>query len=228
MTNEEKRKQITEEVERLEKELEGWKFRRDVSKLDDDDITIAFEKVVNKSTGFPDYNVTFYGKLNEEPIFTHCFVETWVQNDLYSLMVTYRFHGYTKDEQMNIKQLGKILENIEKIENFGKEFKKILGEFKMNDESIKEFKKILDNKKVIVTITSDKLKNYDPNYSKLYDDYSKISFRFDPRDECTYIFREYSDGFFIHEDTAIWYETDEKIYKIWKKMLENEEKYVIR
>jgi len=27
---------------------------------------------------------------------------------------------------MNIKQLGNILENIDKIENFGKEFKKIL------------------------------------------------------------------------------------------------------
>jgi len=45
------------------------------------------KKKGSKNTGYPDYYVGFYGKLNEEPIFNSCF---------------------------------------DKIENFGKEFKKIL------------------------------------------------------------------------------------------------------
>lgn len=126
MNIEEKRKQIIEEVEKLEKKLDGWKFRKGASKLDENEITIIFEKVVNKNTGYPDYYVGFYGKINEEPIFNSCFVETWDRNDSYSLMANYRFHGYIEDEKMNIEQLGNILENIEKIENLGKEFKRIL------------------------------------------------------------------------------------------------------
>lgn len=126
MNIEEKREQIIEEVEKLEKKLDGWKFRKGASKLDENEITIIFEKVVNKNTGYPDYYVGFYGKINEEPIFNSCFVETWDRNDSYSLMANYRFHGYIEDEKMNIEQLGNILENIEKIENLGKEFKRIL------------------------------------------------------------------------------------------------------
>ena len=124
MDNEEKRKQIFEEIEKLEGKLKGWKCRNKEKILrGDNEITIIFEKVVNKNTGYPDYYVGFYGKLNEEPIFNSCFVGTWDRNDL---VVNYRFHGYVDDKKMNIKQLGNILENIEKIENLGKEFKKIL------------------------------------------------------------------------------------------------------
>jgi len=127
MDNEEKRKQIFEEIEKLEGKLKGWKCRNKEKILrGDNEITIKFEKVVSQRMGFPDYDVEFYGKINEEPLFSHCFVETWDSTGSYSLMVTYRFHGYAEDEKMNIKQLGNILENIEKIENLGKEFKRIL------------------------------------------------------------------------------------------------------
>lgn len=40
MNIEEKRKQIIEEVEKLEKKLDGWKFRKGASKLDENEITI--------------------------------------------------------------------------------------------------------------------------------------------------------------------------------------------
>jgi tRNA splicing ligase len=126
MNIEEKRKQIIEEVEKLEKKLDGWKFRKGASKLDENEVTVIFEKVVNKTTGYPDYYVGFYGKITEDPVFNSCFVETWDRNDSYSLMANYRFHGYIEDEKMNIEQLANILENIDKIENLGKEFKRIL------------------------------------------------------------------------------------------------------
>lgn len=98
----------------------------------------------------------------------------------------------------------------------------------MNDKSIKELKEILGNEKVSVTLTFDKLKSYDENYSELYDDFSIISFEFDPIEECTYVFGEFPDGFFMYDNTELWDEVDEKIFKLWKNLLENEEKFIIR
>lgn len=98
----------------------------------------------------------------------------------------------------------------------------------MNDKSIKELKEILGNEKVSITVTFDKLKNYDENYSELYDDFSIISFEFDPIEECTYVFGEFPDGFFMYDNTELWDEVDEKIFKLWKNLLENEEKFIIR
>ena len=98
----------------------------------------------------------------------------------------------------------------------------------MDNKSIEELKDLLGNKKVNITITKEKLDNIDKEYAKLYNYYEIIAFEFDPIEECTYVFGEFPDGFFMYDDTELWDEVDEKIFKLWKKLLENEEKYVIR